>query len=116
MNCSPAKKLRCTKNTPDSTLPLSCGERTRAGSVWNPRAWEYSSQLRFHTGFTASALVTTGFRLSGTRILNTPPKKIHASSQPAITSSTVWENVRYTKQYRENTAVNTSARSSRRRP
>ncbi len=84
--------------------------------MWNPRAWEYSSQLRFHTGFTASALVTTGLRLSGTRILNTPPKNIHASSQPAITSSTVWENVRYAKQYRENTAVNTSARSSRRRP
>ncbi len=94
VNCSPAKKLSCTNFTPASTRPLSCGERTLAGSVWNPRAWEYSSQLRFHTGFTASALVTTGFRLSGTMILKTPPKNAHASSQPAITSSTVWENVR----------------------
>jgi hypothetical protein len=44
-----------------------------------------------------------------------PPKNAHAASQPAITSAVVCENVRYTKQYRDTTAVNTSACSFRRR-
>ena len=44
-----------------------------------------------------------------------PPKNAHAASQPAITAAVVCENVKNTKQYRENTAVNTSACSFRRR-
>ena len=68
---SPAKKLTCTNFTPASTRPLSRGaDPGRIGT--KPRAWEYSSQVRFHTGFTASALITTGFRLSGTITLKTP--------------------------------------------
>jgi len=42
-----------------------------------------------------------------------PPKKLQAASQPAITAAVVCENVRYTKRYRDSTAVNTSARSFR---
>ena len=112
---SPAKKLRCTNFTPASTRPLSCGEATLAGSQARPRACAYSSHSRFQPGSSRSALVTTGLRLSGTRTLNMPPKKLHADSQPAITATVVCGNVRYTKQYRENTAVNTSACSFRRR-
>jgi len=44
-----------------------------------------------------------------------PPKNAQAASQPAITAAVVCENVRYTKQYRDSTAVNTSACSLRRR-
>ncbi len=44
-----------------------------------------------------------------------PPKNTQAASQPAITAAVVCENVRYTKQYRDSTAVNTSACSFRRR-
>jgi hypothetical protein len=45
--------------------------------------------------------------------LNMPPKNAHAASHPAITAAVVCENVKNTKQYRENTAVNTSACSFR---
>ena len=58
---------------------------------------------------------TTGLRLSLTSTLNMPPKKPQAASHPAITAAVVCENVRYTKQYRDTTAVNTSACSFRRR-
>src|SRR6266496_3810204 len=54
--------------------------------------------------------------LSGTSTRKTPPKNRQASSQPAMTSSSVIENVRYTNMYREKQAVNTSARSLRRLP
>ena len=54
--------------------------------------------------------------LSGTMTANTPPKNAQASSQPAMTSSSVIENVRYTNMNREKQAVNTSACSLRRRP
>jgi hypothetical protein len=47
--------------------------------------------------------------------LKVPPKKLHAASQPAITAAVVCENVKNTKQYRDSTAVNTSACSFRRR-
>ena len=70
---SPAKKLRCTNFTPASTRPLSCGDRTRAGSVCRPRACMYSSHSRFHRGSVRSAPSTTGFRLSGIRTGNMPP-------------------------------------------
>src|SRR5881628_3569345 len=54
--------------------------------------------------------------LSGTTTRNTPEKNCQASSHPAMTSSSVIENVRYTNMYREKQAVNTSARSLRRLP
>ena len=114
-NCSPAKKLTWTNFTPFSTRPLSCGDRTLAGSTTRPRACAYSSHSRFHRGSSRSAFSTTGLRLSGTSTANMPPKNAHAASQPAITAAVVCENVRYTKQYRDNTAVNTSACSFRRR-
>ena len=92
-NCSPAKKLRCVNFTPDSTRPLSCGERTLAGSTAMPRACAYSSHSRFHRGSSRSAASTTGLRLSGIRTGNTPPKNSQAASQPAITASVVCGNV-----------------------
>ena len=81
-----------------------------------PRAWAYSSHSRVSRGLTASAFATTGLILSGTRTRNTPPKNSQASSHPAMTSSSVIENVRYTNRYREKHAVNTSACSLRRLP
>src|SRR6266852_6541003 len=54
--------------------------------------------------------------LSGTRTRNTPEENSQASSHPAMTSSSVIENVRYTNRYREKHAVNTSACSLRRLP
>ena len=91
---SPAKKLPCTNFTPASTLGLSRGCLTRAGSVTKPRAWAYSSHSRVSRGLTASAFATTGLMLSGTTTRNTPPKNAQASSHPAMTSSSVIENVR----------------------
>jgi len=84
--------------------------------VTNPRAWAYSSHSRVSRGLTASALATTGLILSGTTTAKTPPKNVQAASHPAMTSSSVSENVRYTNMYREKQAVNTSACSLRRRP
>ena len=66
-----------------------------------PRAWAYSSHSRVSCGFTASALATTGLMLSGTTTRNTPEKNCQASSHPAMTSSSVIENVKYTNMYRE---------------
>jgi hypothetical protein len=43
---------------------------------------------------TASAFATTGLMLSGTITRKTPPKNSEASSHPAMTSSSVIENVR----------------------
>ncbi len=114
-SCSPAKKLTWTNFTPFSTRPLSWGDRTLAGSTTRPRACAYSSHSRFHRGSSRSALSTTGLRLSATSTLNMPPKNAHAASQPAITAAVVCENVKNTKQYRDSTAVNTSACSFRRR-
>ena len=93
-NGSPAKKFPCTNFTPFSTRGLSRGCRTRAGSATRPRAWAYSSHSRFSRGSSRSAFSTTGLRLSGTRTRNTPEKNSQASSQPAMTSSSVIENVR----------------------
>ena len=67
-------------------------------------------------GFTASACVTTALRLSGIRILNTPPKNAHAASQPAITATRVWEYVNHTNMCRERTAVKINACTRRRLP
>jgi hypothetical protein len=75
----------------------------------------YSSHSRFHRGSNRSAASTTGLRLSGTRTPNMPPKNAQAASQPAITAAVVCEKVKNTKQYRDTTAVNTSACSFRRR-
>ena len=60
----------------------------------NPLAWAYSSHSRVSRGLTASAFATTGLMLSGTTTRKTPPKNAQASSQPAMTSSSVIENVR----------------------
>ena len=112
----PGEEISLHDFTPASTLGLSRGCLTRAGSVTKPRAWAYSSHSRVSRGVTASAFATTGLMLSGTRTRKTPPKNSQASSQPAMTSSSVIENVRYTNRYREKHAVNTSACSLRRRP
>ncbi len=54
-----------------------------------PRAWAYSTKASVNRGAVASALATTGDKLSGIITWNTPPKNVHAASQPAITSSNV---------------------------
>ena len=58
---------------------------------------------------TASALVTTGLRLSGISTLKQPPKKPQAASQPAITAVSVWAWVNHTNMCRLSTAVKISA-------
>ena len=50
MNVSPAKNELRTNGTVRSTRGLSCGRRTRAGSMWNPRAWAYSTNAWFNRG------------------------------------------------------------------
>jgi len=89
MKTSPAKKLFRTNGTTRSTLGLSCGERTRAGSTTNPRAWAYSTKAWFNRGSNESAPSTMVFMLSGITVAKTPPKNPHAASNPAITSSRV---------------------------
>ena len=60
--------------------------------------------------------MTTGFRLSGIRTLNTPSKNDHAASHPAITSVKVCEYDRCTNMCRDSTAVKINACTFRRRP
>ncbi|MDV6286761.1 hypothetical protein [Rhodococcus jostii] len=50
------------------------------------------------------------------RTLKTPPKKVHAASQPAITAARVCEYVNHTNMCREYTAVKINACTLRRRP
>ena len=104
MNVSPAKNEPRTNGTTRSTRGLSCGERTRAGSITNPRAWAYSTNAWFNRGSSASARSTIAFRLSGITVANTPPKNAHAASNPAITSPTVWRSVNHTKRAGDSTA------------
>ena len=101
MKLSPAKKLLRTNGTVRSTLGLSVGVRTLAGSTTNPLAWAYSTNARFNRGSIRSAVVTAVDMLSGITTLNTPPKNAHASSNPSITVSKVWPNDNHTKQCRE---------------
>jgi hypothetical protein len=65
---------------------------------------------------TASGRVTTGFRLSGTNTLNTPPKNTHAASQAAITAANVWVWVNQTNRCRDTTAVKINTFTLRCRP
>jgi len=66
---------------------LSFGRRTRAASIKKPRLWEYSRNVSLKRGSSASALVTTGVRLSGMRMGKTPLNVRHAASSPSMTSS-----------------------------
>jgi len=93
---SPAQNEVCTNWTARSTRPLSCGARTLAGSIRNPRDWAYSTNATFNTGSSASAFVTTVAMLSGTSTLNTPPKNVHAASHPSITVARFWLNDNHT--------------------
>ena len=116
MKVSPAKKLLRTNGTVRSTLGLSVGVRTRAGSITNPLAWAYSTNAWFKRGSIRSALVTAVDMLSGITTLNTPPKNSHAASQPSMSVSTVWLNDNHTKECLEYTAVKINAQHTRRRP
>ena len=111
---SPAKKLPCTG--PDAGLdPGLVTGMTDPGRVGGePPRLGVLQPLAGQPRLTASAFATTGLMLSGTTTRNTPEKNAQASSQPAMTSSSVIENVRYTNMYREKHAVNTSARSLQR--
>src|SRR5262249_43366567 len=71
---------------------------------------------QFKRGSSASARSTIGAMLSGITTANTPPKKRHAASQPSITASVAWRNVKHTKQCRVNTAAKINAQHTRRRP
>jgi hypothetical protein len=85
-------------------------------SVTNPRAWLYSSQPTVNLGLTELVWATTVLMLSGIRTLKTPPKNLHAASQPSMTAANVWENVNHTNMGREYTAVKINACTTRRRP
>lgn len=75
---------------------MSCGERTRAGSITNPRDCAYSANAWFKRGSSGSLRSTIAFMLSGITVANTPPKNVHAASHPAITSSIVWPKLNQT--------------------
>ena len=111
-NCSPAKKLTWTNFTPFSTRPLSGGSgpwpgpRPGRGPARTP-ATRGSPQLH------RSALSTTGLRLSGISTLNMPRKKLPCRLAAGDHRSRRLRERRYTKQYRDSTAVNTSAWSGR---
>ena len=72
-----------------------------SGSITKPRAWAYSTKAWLNRGSNESASSTIVAMLSGITTLNTPPKKTHAASKPAITASVVWRKVNHTKQCRE---------------
>ena len=114
-NSSPLKNRPRTNGTCRSTRGLSLGWRTRAASIKNLRAWEYSKNVSLMRGSVGSALVMTGVKLSGMRIGNTPPKKAQAASNPAITSLVVWPNVNHTNMWRDHTETTMSAWTTRRR-
>jgi hypothetical protein len=98
MKSSPAKKLLRTNGTVRSTLGLSVGVRTRAGSTTKPLAWAYSMNAWLNLGSSLSAVVTALDMLSGMTTLKTPPKNDQAASKPAMTVSAVWEKLSHTKQ------------------
>ena len=100
-NSSPAKNEPRTYWTWRSTLGLSFGERTRAGSITKPLDWAYSKKASLNRGSTSSALVTMAAMLSGTTTAKTPPKNAHAASKPSMTASVVWRWLSHTKQCRE---------------
>ena len=116
MKVSPAKNEPRTNCTWRSTRGLSCGDRTRAGSILNPRACAYSTNAWLNRGSSGSAPSTTADRLSGINVANTPPKNTHAASHPAITDSVVWRWVNQTKQCRLTHAVKINACTTRSRP
>ena len=87
---SPAKKELRTNGTVRSTRGLSCGRRTRAGSIRNPLAWAYSTNAWLNRGSSGSASSTTADRLSGITVAKIPPKNAQAASNPSITASVVW--------------------------
>ncbi len=75
-----------TNATVRSTRSLSVGARTRAESITNPRVWAYSTNAWLSQGSIPAACSTIVFMLSGITTAS-PPKNIHAASNPAITSS-----------------------------
>ncbi len=95
-NDSPAKKLPRTNWTFRSTLGLSAGRRTRAGSITKPLACAYSAKARLRRGSVGCARSTIGAMLSGMTALNTPPKNAHAASHPAMTAGRSWRKVSQT--------------------
>ena len=78
LNLPPLKKRSRTYWTPRSTLGMSLGRRTRAGSVMKPRCWEYSRKPRVRRGCSASATATAAGKLLMTKYLGMPPKKAQA--------------------------------------
>jgi hypothetical protein len=52
-------------------------------------------------GFTGSASVITGERLSGISTRNTPPNQAQAASHPSITAGRVWVKLSHTNMCRE---------------
>ena len=102
MNVSPAKNELRTNGTVRSTRGLSCGRRTRAGSMWNPRLWAYSTNAWFNRGANGSASSTTADRLSGITVANTPPKNRPRRFEP-VDHVLRWSDgyVNHTKQCRE---------------
>ncbi len=66
------------------------------------------------TGWRGSALIATPFRLSLMTTLKIPPKKIHASSNPSMTSSRRSPKVSQQNMWRLTTEVSTSPLTSRR--
>ena len=88
----PPQKERCTNATVRSTLGLSWGDRTRAGSTTNPRACAYPKSAWFNVGLHASAVVTMVITLSGFTTLNTPPQNPHNASNPHTASNPVAKN------------------------
>ena len=93
---SPAKKLPRTNATIRSTRGLSCGDRTLAGSIRNPRSWAYSANAALIRGSVGCARSTIADMLSGMMILKMPPKNAHAASHPAITAGRSWRKLRCT--------------------
>ena len=65
MKLSPAKNEARTKGTTRSTLGLSVGFRTRAGSTRKPRAWAYSIKAWLNRGFVGSASLDDGAHVVG---------------------------------------------------
>jgi len=68
---------------------LSCGLRTRAGSISKLRAWAYSTNAVLNLGAIGSDSITIALSESGMITANTPPKKLQACSKPSMTSGSV---------------------------
>ena len=76
-------------NPPPANVIVFTGSSSIVG--WSGLAAAFPGYPVLNRGLTASASVTTGLRLSGTRTLNTPPKNAQAASAPAMTAARVWE-------------------------